>query len=88
MNKLAIIAVLLVLASSAPIHDELKSVVEEVNNKQTTWTAGVNERHEDFTMESLKSLLGSLEENVHEKLSAMVHEIDESTIPTEFFPAT
>jgi len=39
-------------------------------------------------MESLKALLGAFEENVHEKLPAMVHEIDESTIPTEFFPAT
>lgn len=84
MNKVIFALALIAVVSARHISEDMAPIIEEVNNMKTTWTAGYNERHDAFTMDSLKGLCGSLPENIREKMPELMMEVDESSIPTSF----
>lgn len=64
-----------VLAFGKPLNSRYEQIVNTVNNAQTTWTAGVNERFSYGEIAEARQLLGALEEPAHMKLPIMLHDV-------------
>lgn len=47
---------------------DFKAIIEHVNSLKTTWTAGHNEKFDGMDLETIKGMMGALEEPEHMKL--------------------
>lgn len=63
-----------------------EAIIEEVNQPGRSWTAGVNRRFDGASYDYVRTLLGSLEDNLpnQAKLQVIEHAVDATAIPTAF----
>jgi len=82
MNKLLIFAVFIVIAfaSKPAINYRL---IKEVNTKQSSWTAGINEFFTNWTVQDAKKLMG-YKPRADRKITIKSYDLENVKLPTQF----
>ena len=89
--KIIVVLLICLLALSAEAKKnnrsffDFKSIINHINSLKTTWTAGHNSRFDNMDIETIKGMMGALEEPAHMKLPVKEIEALED-IPTSFDP--